>query len=112
MSDRQTENQIQLIPDFEPKDNSGDSILLVNLVGEMDRQGITPYTLLPRAGIFGAKPRTNAIRDEIESRLGIDAVYIYDLSKVRGLALHRNVSQPRMDQPIGRITFIRTLLIQ
>jgi phenylacetate-CoA ligase len=35
-------------------------------------------------GIFGAEPWTNAMRHEIETRMGIDAVDIYGLSEVMG----------------------------
>ena len=37
-----------------------------------------------RAGIFGAEPWTDAMRDEIERRMGLDAVDIYGLSEVLG----------------------------
>ena len=37
-----------------------------------------------RAGLFGAEPWTQAMRAEIESRMGLDALDIYGLSEVMG----------------------------
>ena len=57
---------------------------MLNIADEMERQGIDPHKLPLRLGIFGAEPWTNAMRSEIEERLGIEALDIYGLSEVMG----------------------------
>ncbi|ONQ45729.1 phenylacetate--CoA ligase, partial [Burkholderia cenocepacia] len=37
-----------------------------------------------KIGIFGAEPWTQALRNEVETRVGIDALDIYGLSEVMG----------------------------
>ncbi len=50
----------------------------------LEREGITTDELGLRVGVFGAEPWSEAIRLEIEGRLGIHAVDIYGLSEVIG----------------------------
>lgn len=84
MSGGQTEKQVQLIRDFEPDIIMVTPSYMLNIADEMDRQGIDPHKLPLRLGIFGAEPWTNAMRTEIEERLGIQALDIYGLSEVMG----------------------------
>ncbi|MFL1454448.1 phenylacetate--CoA ligase PaaK [Marinobacter sp. GN3S48] len=84
MSGGQTEKQVQLIRDFEPDIIMVTPSYMLNIADEMDRQGIDPHKLPLRLGIFGAEPWTNAMRTEIEERLGIEALDIYGLSEVMG----------------------------
>ncbi len=84
MSGGQTERQVQLLKDFQPDIIMVTPSYLLNLADEIERQGIKPDDLALRLGIFGAEPWTNAMRDEIEQRLGIDALDIYGLSEVMG----------------------------
>ena len=84
MSGGQTEKQVQLINDFNPDIIMVTPSYMLNLADEIDRQGIDPHKLALRVGIFGAEPWTNSMRQEIEQRLGIDAVDIYGLSEVIG----------------------------
>jgi phenylacetate-CoA ligase len=46
--------------------------------------GVDFQNLQLRVGIFGAEPWTEAMRSEIENRLGLDAVDIYGLSEIIG----------------------------
>jgi len=84
MSGGQTEKQVQLIRDFDPDIIMVTPSYMLNIADEMDRQGVDPHQLSLRVGIFGAEPWTQAMRSEIEQRLGIDAVDIYGLSEVMG----------------------------
>ena len=84
MSGGQTEKQVQLIKDFEPDIIMVTPSYMLNIADEMERQGIDPHKLPLRLGIFGAEPWTNAMRTEIEERLGIEALDIYGLSEVMG----------------------------
>jgi phenylacetate-CoA ligase len=84
MSGGQTEKQVQLIQDFDPDIIMVTPSYMLNIADEMDRQGVDTSKLSLRVGIFGAEPWTDAMRKEIEERLGIDAVDIYGLSEVMG----------------------------
>ena len=84
ISGGQTEKQVQLIQDFKP------SIIMVTpsymqvIVEEMTRMGLDARDTSLKVGIFGAEPWTEAMRREIETKAGLDAVDIYGLSEVMG----------------------------
>ena len=84
MSGGQTEKQVQLIQDFDPNIIMVTPSYMLNLADEMDRQGVDTSALSLRVGIFGAEPWTDAMRQELEQRLNMDAVDIYGLSEVMG----------------------------
>ncbi len=84
MSGGQTEKQVQLIRDFQPTAIMVTPSYMLNIADEFERQGLDPRKSSLRVGIFGAEPWTNAMREEIEERMGIDAVDIYGLSEVMG----------------------------
>lgn len=84
MSGGQTEKQVQLIQDFKPRIIMVTPSYMLNLIEEFERQGLDPRETSLEIGIFGAEPWTNAMREEIEKRAGIDAVDIYGLSEVMG----------------------------
>ncbi len=84
MGGGQTSKQVQLIQDFKPRIIMVTPSYMLNIVDEMERQGIDPKHTSLEIGIFGAEPWTGSMRSEIESRLGIDAVDIYGLSEVGG----------------------------
>jgi phenylacetate-CoA ligase len=84
MSGGQTERQAQLIRDLRP-----DIIMVtpsygLNIAEELARQGTDPRECSLSTGIFGAEPWTEAMRGQLETTLGIDAVDIYGLSEVMG----------------------------
>ena len=80
----QTKRQVQLIRDFEPRIIMVTPSYVLNIIEEMEKQGMDPRTSSLEIGIFGAEPWTENMRSEIEERLGIDAVDIYGLSEVMG----------------------------
>ena len=84
VSGGQTERQVQLIADFAPDIIMCTPSYSLNIADEMARQGIDPAATSLRIGILGAEPWTEAMRAQIEARLGIDAVDIYGLSEVIG----------------------------
>ncbi len=84
MSGGQTEKQVQLMRDFDPDVIMVTPSYMLNLIDEMERQGVDPKEMALRIGIFGAEPWTEEMRGNIETRLGIDAVDIYGLSEVMG----------------------------
>ena len=79
-----TTKQIQLMEDF------GSSVICctpsyaLNIAEVMKERGVDPLKLKLRVGVFGAEPWTEAMRKEIESKLGIKAIDIYGLSEIVG----------------------------
>ncbi len=79
-----TQRQIMLMQDF------GSTILACTpsyalfMAETMEEMGIDRKSLKLEAGIFGAEPWTEAMRNEIEQRLGILAIDIYGLSEIMG----------------------------
>ena len=84
MSGGQTEKQVQLIVDLRPDIIMATPSYMLNIAEEFERQKLDPRTCSLQVGIFGAEPWTDAMRAQIESRMGIDAVDIYGLSEVMG----------------------------
>jgi phenylacetate-CoA ligase len=84
MSGGQSQKQVQLICDLEPDIIMVTPSYMLALVEEFCRQGLDPAASSLRCGLFGAEPWTEALRAEIESRAGLDALDIYGLSEVMG----------------------------
>ena len=84
MSGGQTEKQVQLITDFQPSIIMCTPSYMQVVIEEFERQGLDAKTSSLKLGIFGAEPWTEAMRHEIETNAGIDAVDIYGLSEVMG----------------------------
>ena len=84
MSGGQTEKQVQLIRDFQPDIIMVTPSYMQVINEEFVRQGLDPRQSSLKIGIFGAEPWTEAMRREIETKSGIDAVDIYGLSEVMG----------------------------
>ncbi|MEO8122202.1 MAG: phenylacetate--CoA ligase PaaK, partial [Rhodoferax sp.] len=84
MSGGQTEKQVQLIQDFKPNIIMVTPSYMQVVIEEFVRQGLDPRACSLKVGIFGAEPWTEALRQEIETNAGLDAVDIYGLSEVMG----------------------------
>jgi len=84
MSGGQTPKQVQLIRDFEPDIIMVTPSYMLNIADEFERQGVDPASSSLKVGIFGAEPWGESMREEIETRCGLDAVDIYGLSEVIG----------------------------
>ena len=84
MGGGQTEKQVQLIQDFQPRIIMVTPSYVLNIADAMDSAGIDPRECSLKIGIFGAEPWTAEMRAEIERRFGLDAVDIYGLSEVMG----------------------------
>lgn len=79
-----TERQIMLLRDFGPKVIACTPSYALTLAEALAAQGIPPGSLRLRYGILGAEPWTEAMRGEIEEKLGIQALNIYGLTEVIG----------------------------
>jgi phenylacetate-CoA ligase len=84
MSGGQTQRQVQLICDFRPDIIMVTPSYMLAIAEEFQRQGLDAAACSLRIGIFGAEPWTEALRAEIETRVGLDALDIYGLSEVMG----------------------------
>ena len=79
-----TQRQVTLIQDFRPDVIMVTPSYMLVIADEMERQGIDPRESSLQVGIFGAEPWTQQMREELERRVGIDAVDIYGLSELMG----------------------------
>ena len=84
MSGGQTQRQVQLICDLAPDLIMVTPSYMLVIAEEFRRQGLDPAACSLRAGLFGAEPWTEAMRVEIETSMGLDALDIYGLSEVMG----------------------------
>lgn len=79
-----TTKQIQLMEDFGSTVICCTPSYALNVAEVMREKGVNPENLKLRVGVFGAEPWTEAMRKEIESKLGIKAIDIYGLSEIVG----------------------------
>jgi phenylacetate-CoA ligase len=79
-----TERQVMLLQDFGATVIACTPSYALTLAEALAALGIKPGALPLRYGVLGAEPWTEAMRDEIEEKLGITAVNIYGLSEVIG----------------------------
>ncbi len=84
VSGGQTRRQIMLLQDFGPTVLVCTPSFALYLAEVGQEMGVDFQNLQLRVGIFGAEPWTEAMRSEIENRLGLDAVDIYGLSEIIG----------------------------
>jgi len=79
-----TERQVTLMQDFGATVLCATPSYALNIAEVAEGMGIDIRKLPLHTGIFGAEPWTDAMRRDIEARLGIKAVDIYGLSEILG----------------------------
>jgi phenylacetate-CoA ligase len=79
-----TERQIQIMKDFKTTALVSTPSYALQVAETMQEIGIPVSALSLRYGLFGAEPWSDAMRQEIEGRLGIVATDNYGLSEVIG----------------------------
>jgi len=84
MSGGMTARQVQLIQDFKPRIMMVTPSYMLNILDEMERQGIDPKDTSLEIGIYGAEPWTEEVRTAIEERANMHAIDIFGLSEVIG----------------------------
>ncbi len=90
-----TERQLMLIKDFGTTMIACTPSYILNIADFIEKK-MPNYKIKDtklRAGILGAEPWSEAMRKEIESRLGIDAYDIYGLSEVIGPGVSAECSE-------------------
>ncbi|MGI6722616.1 MAG: phenylacetate--CoA ligase family protein [Anaerovoracaceae bacterium] len=84
MSSGNTQKQILMMKDFKSTHLCCTPSYALTIAEAVEKAGYKPGDLALKAGVFGAEPWTEGMRDEIEKRLGIKAYDIYGLSEVMG----------------------------
>ncbi len=79
-----TKRQIMIMKDFGSTVLTCTPSYALNIADVMKQEGIDPSDLKIRVGVFGAEPWSENMREEIERKLGIDAIDIYGLSEIIG----------------------------
>jgi len=79
-----TDKQIMIMQDYMTTALISTPTYAITLAERMERLGVDPKKLSLRVGLFGGEPLTEAMRGEIESRLGITATDNYGLSEIIG----------------------------
>ena len=84
MSGGATERQVALIMDFRARVLCSTPSYALAIAEVAESQGVDLRSSALRVGLFGAEPWSQAMRTEIETRLGLQAVDIYGLSEIMG----------------------------
>ena len=84
MSGGATERQIVLIQDFAARVLCATPSYALAIAEVAEKEGVDLRRSNLRIGLFGAEPWSEAMRKEIEARLGLKAVDVYGLSEILG----------------------------
>jgi phenylacetate-CoA ligase len=84
MSGGSTERQVLLIRDFGARVLCATPSYALSIAEVAEREGTDLRAGSLEIGVFGAEPWSEAMRREIESRLGLKAIDIYGLSEIMG----------------------------
>ncbi|PZA10026.1 phenylacetate--CoA ligase [Rhodopseudomonas palustris] len=79
-----TERQVQLIVDFGANVLCCTPSYALNIAEVAEQMGVNLRDAPLRVGLFGAEPWSDAMRRDLEARLGIKAVDVYGLSEIMG----------------------------
>src|SRR5271169_2387245 len=79
-----TERQVTLINDFKASVLCATPSYALNIAEIAQKMGVDLKQSSLRVGLFGAEPWSDAMRRDLEARLGIKAVDIYGLSEIMG----------------------------
>jgi phenylacetate-CoA ligase len=84
MSGGATERQVALIMDFGARVLCATPSYALAIAEVAEAQGVDLRASALEIGLFGAEPWSQALRAEIEARLGLKAVDVYGLSEIMG----------------------------
>jgi len=84
MSGGSTERQVLLIQDFGARVLCATPSYALNIAEVAEREGVDLRASRLEIGLFGAEPWSEAMRREIEARIGLKAVDVYGLSEIMG----------------------------
>jgi len=84
MSGGATERQVLLIKDFGARVLCATPSYALAIAEVAEREGVDLRSSSLEIGLFGAEPWSEAMRAEIEARLGLKAIDVYGLSEIMG----------------------------
>jgi phenylacetate-CoA ligase len=84
MSGGGTERQVTLLTDFKASVLCATPSYALNIAEVAQKMGVDLKQSSLRIGLFGAEPWSDAMRHDLESRLGLKAVDVYGLSEIMG----------------------------
>ena len=90
-----TARQVQLIDEFRPRMIAVTPSYMLAIADEFARQGLDPGRCSLEIGMCGAEPWTEAMRREIESVFGLQALDVYGLSEVIGPGVSAECAETR-----------------
>lgn len=79
-----TERQVTLINDFKANVLCATPSYALNIAEVAQRMGFDLKNSSLKVGLFGAEPWSDAMRDDLQDRLGLKAVDVYGLSEIMG----------------------------
>lgn len=79
-----TERQISLIMDLKPRVLCATPSYTLAMAEVAEQMGIDLRQSALKIGVFGAEPWSQAMREQIEERMGVKAIDIYGLSEIMG----------------------------
>uniref|UniRef100_Q07SZ7 Phenylacetate-coenzyme A ligase n=1 Tax=Rhodopseudomonas palustris (strain BisA53) TaxID=316055 RepID=Q07SZ7_RHOP5 len=79
-----TERQVQLLTDFQAHVLCSTPSYALNIAEVAENIGVDLRKAALRVGLFGAEPWSDAMRRDLEARLGIKAIDVYGLSEIMG----------------------------
>jgi len=79
-----TERQVTLINDFKARVLCATPSYALNIAEVAQKMGVDLKQGSLRVGLFGAEPWSDAMRHDLEDRLGLKAVDVYGLSEIMG----------------------------
>ncbi len=79
-----TERQVTLIQDFGAKVLCATPSYALNIAEVAQKMGVDLCRSSLRIGLFGAEPWSDAMRQDLQARLGLKAIDIYGLSEIMG----------------------------
>jgi len=79
-----TERQVTLINDFKANVLCATPSYALNIAEVAHKMGVDLRQSSLRIGLFGAEPWSDAMRRDLEDRLGLEAIDVYGLSEIMG----------------------------
>jgi phenylacetate-CoA ligase len=79
-----TERQVTLINDFKARVLCATPSYALNIAEIAQKMGVDLAKSSLKVGLFGAEPWSDAMRHDLEARLGLKAVDVYGLSEIMG----------------------------
>jgi phenylacetate-CoA ligase len=105
-----TQRQVMLLRDLGGEVLCSTPSYALNIAEALESAHIDVGTLRLKIGIFGAEPWTEALREEIERRLGLAAVNLYGLSEIVGPGVSAECIEARSGSHIHEDHFLPEII--